>query len=372
MKVHVGFWSAVGMAMGYPSSASAIPTNAVSRYGAEHSLEQAIVADFFGQMPSEVITRAVALRVPEVKAAIRIHTNTVAKVQYAVHREGALAPDQPAWLTSTASGVSPHVRWKGVIADLFFDGWALLGAELGVDGLPVDMIHIPFEFWKIDKDGMVTVTEGIPARYQQRLILIPLGTNGILTDGIDSIRQARKLELARQARLDAPPAATELHITDTGKDGMTRDEKAALVQSYVDGRNKHSVSVTPSYLEIKERGTSGQLDLFESGMNSLRLQIALHAGIPAGLFEAGKEGGTGSNITYSNQNGESSELWLFGSSEFAYAITARLSMDDVVGPNAEVRADLSALAYPAPNEVAPESSTTPVAPAADPSETPND
>lgn len=353
--------------MAWPSPVNRVPTNVVSRYGAEHSLEQAIAADFFGQLPAEVITRDIALRVPEVKAALRIHTNVAGKVRYEVHRGGELVADQPLWLTNSASGISPHIRWKGVLADLFFDGWALLGAELGADDLPVDMIHIPFDFWKIDKDGNVTVTQGIPTRYLQRLILIPLGTNGLLVDGVDSIRQARKLELARQARLDAPPAATELHITDATKDGMTRAEKAALVQTYVDGRAKHSVSVTPSYLEIKERGVSGQLDLFEAGMNSLRLQLSMHTAIPAGLMEAGKEGGTGSNITYSNQAGESSELWLFGSSEFAYAITARLSMDDVVGPDAEVRADLSALAYPAPNEVAPESPAA-VAPAADPTE----
>ncbi|WP_133177896.1 hypothetical protein [Microbacterium testaceum] len=327
------------------------PTNLgiVSPWADPNSLSRAIIGDFLDQAPSEIITPDLALRVPEVNRALQAHTALVAPLKYSVWRDG-VEVEQPLWVNNSASGIPPFMRWTGCVKDLFLFGWALLGAELGADGLPVDLIHVPRDLWDMDSDGKVQVKESVPANYTQRLILIQLGSNGLLTDGIDSIRQARKLEHARQARLDTPPAATELHVTDKQYDEMQPEEMAALAKNYAEQRNKHAVSVTPSYLEVKDHQDS-QVDLFESGMNSLRLQLAMHSGVPANFLEAGKEGGSNGQMTYTNENGKASELWVFGSARFAYAITARLSMDDVVGPNAEVRADLSEFMVSAPDNV---------------------
>jgi hypothetical protein len=329
----------------------------VSPIAPPNSLESAIVGDFFGELPSDVITEQVALRVPEVKRALQAHTSLVAPLKFSVFQDGEELATQPLWVTNSASGISPYIRWKGCVRDLFLHGWALLGAKLGADNLPEDLLHIPRDLWGISSDGLVEIDESIPAAYRNP-ILIPLGANGLLSDGIDSIRQARVLELARQNRLATPPAATELHLNNPLHDEMTKKEKEALSKSYSENRNKYSVAVTPSYIDVKDH--NGQtVDLFEAAMNSLRIQIANHAGVPASFIEGGREGGEGSAITYSNENTKQSELWVFGSAEFAYAITARLSMDDVVGPNAEVRADLSSFMNPPATELAPE--TTPEA-----------
>lgn len=328
-----------------------------SPFSTSDSLEAAIVGDIFGELPNEVITPEIALRVPEVNRALQAHNALVAPLKFEVYRDGEKVADQPQWVTSSAYGVPTFIRNTGVVSDLFLFGWALLGAELGADGLPSDLLYIPRNFWVMDEAGSITVDPAIPSRYTQRLIPIPLGSRGLLVDGIDSIRQARKLELARQARIDAPPAATELHLTNAIYDEMTNAEKAALSKSYAESRNKFAVSVTPSYIDVKEH--NGQaVDLFESGMNSLRLQLAMHSGVPASFLEAGKEGGANGQMTYTNDNGKASELWVFGSARFAYAITARLSMDDVVGPGAEVRADLSDFMVPAPQTLSPESPVT--------------
>lgn len=334
-----------------------------SPFSGPSHLESAIVGDIFGEIPDEVVTPELALRVPEVKRALQAHTSLIAPLKFSVHDNGSATPRevQPYWVAnSDYPAVSPYLRMKGVVSDLFMYGWALLGAEVGDDDLPRDMIHIPRNMWDIDKDGSVTADEAIPASYRQRLILIPLGANGLFTDGIDSIRQARKLEHARQRRLDAPPPATELHITDARFDEMTDDEKRAFSKNYSDNRKNYATSVTPSYLEVKDHSSTGSVDLFESGMNSLRLQLAMHGGVPASFLEAGKEGGSAGAMSYSNEGDRQGELWLFGSSEFAYAITSRLSLPDVVGENAEVRADLTPLAVPAPTAL---SGETPIEPA---------
>lgn len=338
-----------------------------SPFSGQSHLESMIVGDILGEIPDEVVTPELALRVPEVKRALQAHTSLVAPLKFAVHDNGSSTPrdTQPYWVENCAyPAVSPYLRWKGCVSDLFLYGWALLGAEVGEGDLPRDMIHIPRTLWDFTKEGGVEVNEAIPANYRQRLILIPLGANGLFIDGIDSIRQARKLEHARQRRLDAPPPATELHITDARFDEMTTDEKRQLSKDYSENRKDYSTSVTPSYMEVKDHSSTGTVDLFESGMNSLRIQLAMHGGVPASFLEAGKEGGSAGAMSYSNEGDRQSELWIFGSAEFAYAITSRLSLPDVVGENAEVRADLSAFAVPAPTTLTPETAPEPETPGA--------
>jgi hypothetical protein len=135
---------------------------------------------------------------------------------------------------------------------------------------------------------------------------------------------------------------------------MERTELEKVVTNYIETRQKFSVSTTPSYIDVKERGVAGSLDLFESAKNSLRLELAMHGGVPASFVEGGKEGGANGEMTYQGVGGPTSELWTFGSSEYAHAIAAALSGDDVVGEGSEVRADLSHISGPAPTSIDPE------------------
>jgi myo-inositol-1-phosphate synthase len=101
----------------------------------------------------------------------------------------------------------------------------------------------------VDKEGNITVDPSIPAQFRQRIIFVPLGTNGLLVDGIDSVRQARKLELARQSRLDAPPAATELHITDATKDEIVAAIKQSGAEVLINFLPVGSEEATEFYME---------------------------------------------------------------------------------------------------------------------------
>ena len=329
-----------------PLSAPAL----ASPFSSSDSLETALVTDFFGEVPDEVVTPEIALRVSEVSRALQAHQAMVASLKFEVYRDGVKADVQPFWVgNSGIFGISPHVRMMGVVQDLFLFGQALLGATLGADDLPQDLLHIPRAMWTVEADGSITVDEGIPSAYRQRLIWVPLGMNGVMVNAIDSIRKARKLELAQQNRLDTPPPATELHITDTSRDEMTKKEREALAKSYAESRRKHATAVTPSYLQVIDHNGE-KVDLFESAANSIRIQLAGHAQVPASFLEAGKEGGSNGQLSYSNTNDKNSELFLFGSSFYLRAIEGRLSMDDVVGPGAEVRADLTPITtIPAPS-----------------------
>lgn len=329
-----------------------------SPYSGDH-LAQAIVSDYFGQLPGEAVDRPVARRVPEVRRALAAHQALVTKLRfekYAAGTPAARAEDQPYWVSScTYPGMSRWLAVKQLVEELYFEGFGVLGCWLDTEGLVYDWITIPRNLWTVDRDTQaVVIDKQVPEQFRMRAVVVPLGSAGLLVDGIDSIRQARKIEIARQARLDSPPAATELHVNDEKFDGMDREETRSLIANYKEGRNKSSISVTPSYIDVKERGMTGTLDLFEDAKNSVRIDLAMHTGVPLNFVGAMKEGGGGGNVQYQNVNGEASELWTFGSSEYAVAIAAALSADVVVGEGAEVRADASAFAVPAPLTIDPE------------------
>ncbi|KKX96697.1 hypothetical protein [Microbacterium sp. Ag1] len=330
-----------------------------SPYSGDH-LTQAIVSDYFGQLPGELVDRNIARRVPEVKRALAAHQALVTRLRFEVYAAGtptARVETQPYWVSTCAySGMSRWLAYKQLVEELFFEGFAVIGCWLDTEGLVYDWITVPRNLWTIDQQTQsVVIDESVPAQYRMRAVVVPLGSAGLMVDGIDSIRQARKIEIARQARLDSPPAATELHVTDTAYDSMERDEQQTLIANYKEGRSKSSISVTPSYIEVKERGTSGSLDLFEEAKNSVRIDLAMHTGVTLNFVGASKEGGgSGGSVQYQNVNGENSELWTFGASEYAIAIAAALSADVVVGEGSEVRADASAFAVPAPLSIDPE------------------
>lgn len=334
-----------------------------SPYSGDH-LAQAIVSDYFGQLPGEMVDRNVARRVPEVHRALSAHQAIITRLRFEKYVFGSPAvrsDDQPFWVSScTYPGMSRWLAYKQLTEELFFEGFGVIGCWLDTDGNVYDWVPIPRQLWSVDSDtGVYTIDERIPAQYRMRAVVVPLGRPGLLADGIDSIRQARKIELARQLRLASPPAATELHSTDPTYDNASREEQLELIANYQEGRNKSSVSFTPSYIDVKERGTTGTLDLFEEAKNSVRIDLAMHTGVPLNFVGASKEGGGGGNVQYQNVNGETSELWTFGSSDYAYAIAAALSADEVVGAGAEVRADASAFAVPAPLSIDPEAGDGP-------------
>ena len=344
--------------VGTPSPSIGTGAPALASPDSGDSLQQMIVGDVLGMIPGLALTRETAVRVPELKRALKGHQALVAPIAFEKYTPGADKPDtvQPYWVSScNYKGMSRYIAYKKLVEELYWEGMGVLGCRLATDGNVWDWVTIPRNFWSMDPNTQeVTLHKSIPDEYRMRIVLVPLGANGVMADAADSIRQSQKLEKARQTRLDAPPAATELHISDPNKDQMTARERMDLAKSYVETRTKHSVSVTPSYIDVRERGISGQLDLFESAKNSLRLELAMHGGVPASFVEGSKEGGASGDMNYEGVGGPTGELWTYGSAEYAMAIAAALSGDDVVGEGAEVRADLSHISRPAPIAIDPE------------------
>lgn len=331
----VGFWKNVFGAPAMPAVQSPwAPTESLVTFAA---------AEVLGAMSdSGAVTRDIALRVPGLKRAHGIHCSLVAGLSWYQYNNEQRELDQPGWLTNSASGVSPYHRMFGLTSDLFMTGWACLSFTADMS----DALHIPYGLWSVDQSaGRVVVDESVPAEYRANPVVIPLGfgENGILVDGIDSIRAARNIERAWNERVENPAPATDLHITDPAYNEMSNKEKRKIVDQWNENRRRAGgqTAVTQSFLEVKALGQT-DAGLFEKGRNAIRLDLANHAAVPASIIEGSKDGG-GSDINYSNDASSRNELFDFGTARFVRAIEARLSMDDVCASSLSIRADLTNL-----------------------------
>lgn len=338
-------------------AASAVTSGLLSWYSPQDSIHSLFVADALPVAP-DAVTRDIAFRVPAVDRAHDVICSVIADMPWFAYDGDTRKADQPGWLTNTKTGIPPYdLRWA-VTSDLFMHGWAAIGFELGADGLPVDALHIPRALWSIDNDGNIQINATINPKYRQRVVPIRLGygKNGMLVDALDDIKAARTIADAYRDRIENPIAHTTLTLEGDRWDGWTREEREEFRQAWIAGRSAKGggVALKPSWVTAE---FSGQLptDLFESGRNANRLDLANHAGLPASMLEGVRQGGSGggTEMRYTGvQNGaQRNEVWDFGIRKFAGAIAARLSLDDVCAPGESIRVDTSAfLTAPNPPE----------------------
>lgn len=303
----------------------------------------------------EVITREVALKIPGVKRAHGIACSTFAGIPFFQNDNDQRTKDQPRWLVNSDSGVSPYHRAFGMASDWFFNGWTCLGFTADM----TDALHIPFGMWNVDPatGAVVVESEDIDAKYKAHLVAIPLGygENGLLVDGVDTLRQARRIEASYSDRLDNPTPLTVLRVPLAIWNGWTEDERQTFRDTFVKNRQgkNGATAVYPNEWSIDMPGQT-PVDLYETGRNAVRLDIANHTSTPASMLEGVRQGGSGGGTEMRYQGvGEGgvarSEFWDFGlPKRMVAAFEARLSLDDVSPAGLSIRADLSSVLV-APN-----------------------
>jgi hypothetical protein len=347
----VGFWRE--LFLGPTPIAPAI----LSPYSPSDTLQTFALSEALGADLASVnaVTRETALRIPAVKRSHDIVCGVLARMPWRQYAGDAELAKQPEWLTNSKSGVSPrNLRW-GVASDLFLGGWAVIGFELDADKRPIDALHIPAGWWSPDPAaGGFKIDPRIDPRYSQLVVAISLGygSNGMLVDGFDTIQQSRLVEQAYSDRIENPIPSTDLTIAADRWDGWSKTEREEFRRLWIAGRSAAggSVALKPDWVTANYSGAI-PTDLFESGRNAVRLDIANHAGIPASLLEGSKHGGSSGEMSYSNETDRRNELWDFGLAKYADAIEARLSLDDVCPTGESIRVDTSNyLSVPTPTD----------------------
>lgn len=303
------------------------------------------------------LTREVALRIPAVKRAHGVVCTIFAGIPFRQMNDFTPVAQQPSWLTSSDSGVAPYHRMFGMASDWFFNGWACLAFKTDMS----DALHIPYGLWKIEDDGTLTISDERVRRdfpEYSKLVAIPLGygENGMLIDGADTLAEARQIEAAYRDRLDNPVPLTILGIPRDVWEAWDEDERKSYRDQWVEGRKVKNGATAMKVAEFPV-DMPGQVavDLYESGRNAVRLDIANHSGVPASLVEGVRQGGSGGGVemNYNGvQNGATrSDFWDFGlPRRMTLAFEARMSLDDICRPGESIRGDLTNMfATPAPN-----------------------
>jgi hypothetical protein len=293
------------------------------------------------------LTREAALRIPAINRAHGIVCTQYADIPKFLMKGDQRAATQLPWLTTTESGVAPYHRDYGAASDWFFEGWACFGFTEDKD----DCVHVPYGMWGVDENRRPIITDDrVPAEYRAYLVAIPLGygENGILHDAADTIRQAQKIEQAYQHRLDNPIALTVLSVDDATYYAWSDEDRAKLRDDWNEGRRQNSTGLKPKGVDVDFPGAGASTDLYESGRNAVRLDLANHCALPASMVEGVRQGGSGGGTEMRYQgvgeNGvERSDVWEYGKAKrMLQAFEARMSLDDICAPGLSIRGDLSA------------------------------
>ena len=307
-------------------------------------LEAIVWADVLGpagidQLPP---TRAVAMSVPAYARARHLTAGAIAGLPlHVLIGDVVLADaDQPTWVYATdgqlgtldagtvrtlqLAGQSPFQRMLWTVDDLLFYGGAVwLATSRLAGGRPGSLAHIPWACWEWSPATGYTDPDGQPFN-QADVVFIPGPHEGILTFAGRAIAQARQLEDSAydQARR---PLRLEVHQTSETplEDTEIRDMIGAIRSAMADNEG---VIYTNSVVELKEHDVRAG-----DGMTAARNQEALDAArvvsMPALMLDATAQG---ASLEYQTATGRSQQWIDYGLALYMDAITARLSMDDIL------------------------------------------
>jgi phage portal protein BeeE len=306
-----------------PSGVTRQPARAVSR--PNHLA--AITADDFWGAGSDMVppTRSEAMSVPAMARARHIIT-LPARLPITItpgdYRATALIeqPDP----TRTRMAVL-----AATIDDLLFDGvslwrvtqrYARVGALLG---RPRHAEHIIPDRRTYDPEHKRWLIDDKPVA-DVDLVWFEGPHTGVLSFGGRALRSAVALERAYRKTAENPAAAWELH--QTSDDELTDPEIDDLVDGAAAAVRKRGVLYTNSATQLNMHEASSE-NLLISGRTAAAIDVARMTGLPSPVLDAYAEG---SSANYANVQARLKEARDIGVDAYAAAITARLSLDDVL------------------------------------------
>jgi hypothetical protein len=324
----------------YSLSAS-IPDSIVSPYAQPSHLHPLVVSDIFGSDFVAPITKADALSVPAVAKARGILHSLIDTRPLVAYKGADRLVNQPTWLYRSDSGIPTQFRTEQMIDDHIFHGETLLGITArGSDGFPINVEHIPFDSWKRNADGTISINgeewDG------NDLIWIKGPFEGLLNVAQKKVRESIKLDAAALSRATTQIPLMELHVTDDNE--LTQEESEQLFQAALKARQNpdRPIMITPNNIELNVHGDKA-IDLFESGRNAVRIDFANYFNIPANLLDGGVDNKT---IAYSNEEGKRNELYDMTLNYWAKGIESWLSQDKVTPRGTRIAFDFSDLFAP--------------------------
>lgn len=324
-----------------------------------HLAEALFVGDVFGPGADRPVSRFEAMAVPAMARARHLIVGSAARLPLQEFDGPARVAPPAAWMQATdgqlgggapaALGVGPQSPWQRMadtFDDLVFYGESLwlITARYAEDTRPQAMVHVHYDRWTRDEAGHYVDVDHHPIG-DDAVVLIRGPHEGVLRFGAPIIRQATDLERTA-ADVARRPLRFELHQTTDLE--LTRAERADLIAATRTALNDNQgILFTNAAIETKAH-PYGDAALLIAGRNAAALNVARTASVPAALIDATSEG---ASLEYSTTVSRNLQF-VDNLSMYLDAVTARLSMDDVLARGHRAAFDtteLTALA-PAPTD----------------------
>lgn len=331
-------------------------------------LRQWVLDDVLGDaVANSINTRATAMRLPGIARGVNLLKTQTARNPLVNYRGPAVAAitngdvldvlDDAAWLHATDDGSSPELRNAWLVDDLVFYGWSLVRRRLSRSTrFPLTVSHVNYEEWLVDDDNRLVVGGvTIPFSEEPEWALVPGIHEGILTFGVDVLRDGRNLAAIIRDRLEMPTADVNLEAQENAED-MTDAEWLSFVNAYVANRKLNKgVGFTNRFVKAVPMPGRKDADLMIEANNAAVVNQARLLGIHAGMLDATAPKASLNYETTSGRNEEFADLDLM---TYMLPIAARFSMGDFTPAGQRVAFDLRDFTG-TPTTSTPSSSTSP-------------
>lgn len=318
-------------------SAVPVPLDVLSPWS-DGELSSIVWADLLN-VDTLPLTRSEAMSVPAMARARHLIAGAVAGCPLVAYTGDVRQDPGPSWTYRTDGLVSPWHRMLWTVDDLIFHGFSLWSVVRGTEGDVLAAGRIPRDDWTVDDDGRVIV-HGEPAP-AARVVLIPGPHEGVLAFAARTLRAASKLE--RSAARHAANPVPSVELRQTLDVPITNTERDELISQWVAARSNPdtgAVGFTSYGIEAHPLGAVPE-QLLIDGRNAAAVDVARHVSIPAAMLDATS---AGASLTYETTEGRNGQFLDYGVSLYMDAITARLSLDDMIPRGSRVAFDTSGLA----------------------------
>ncbi|MBF0808516.1 phage portal protein [Rothia nasimurium] len=272
------------------------------------------------------IDRAAAMSLAPVAKARNIMAGTIARFPLAILAGNSPYADAPAWATQIERYRPSYQTMVWTVDALIFYGRAFwLVTDRYASGTPRYFQWVPEWKASVTDEGLLTEAFGKKVNPQD-YIRIDAHHEGFLSFGSRLLRKSLATERAAENAAENPVPSIELHQLDG--DDLTTEERQALIQEWRNARTSAGggVAFTNAALEVRTHGIAAE-NLLIDAQNQAAVAVARALGVPAWAVDANV---TGTSLSYSNSHTRARELIDFGLRPYMDAITARLSMDDVL------------------------------------------
>lgn len=292
--------------------------------------------------PQGPLDRASAMGLAPVAKARQVMTGTIARFPLTVMSGATPHSEPPAWAGQIEQNRPRFQTIAWTVDALIFYGRAFwLVDDRYSTGLPRYFRWVPEWEAETSEEGYLLAAFGrkvAPSDY----IRIDAHHEGFLGFGSKVLRKGLATEQAAMNAAENPVPSIELHQTQG--DDLTGEEVQDLISAWRIARTAAGggVSFTNPSVEVRTHGIAAEQLLIDA-QNQTALGVARALGIPAWAVDASVQG---SSLSYSNSHTRARELIDFGLRPYMDAITARLSMDDVLARGVWVKFDTTEIIAP--------------------------